>query len=754
MKNSIKKEKTESNNITIESFNESPKQHEKILVKWQTDLLNLSSEAIFAWELFGGIIYWNAGAEAMYGYSNNEAIGCIGHELLKTVHLSGIGEIHQILNKNGVWEGEFDHTSKFGKKIIVETRLQVIVNEQGQKIVLETNRDITERKLAEKKLSYQNIILKSINLVYEKSIQCETLEKLGEAYLDIVEAITGSKFSFIGEIGPDGMYYDIAVSNPGWELCNMRDKTGHRRASNSSEIHGLFGSVLKSGKSLITNSPSTHPDSIGVPKGHPKLSAFLGVPFLQNGKVIGMIGVGNRESGYELEHQEILEALTPTIIEVMLRKRTEIQLMEAKAHAEHQRAELEVIIENMPDAFAFYNKDGKIILLNAEARKLYPNLAIQKAVAEVHSEFEYFDLQNNIISRDMLPTRRAFRGEIIRNERVAIKKPDKVQITEINATPIFDEDNNLCSVVVSHTDITEFHMSQEDNKLKQHQLLLAEKAKNEALEEAIKLKDEFFYLITHEFKTPIAVINLALQALDYICKEEVTEKVGGYLNTIKQNVNRQLRLVNNLLDISRINSGHLKMNYNYFNIPEVVSAIVSSVQLYAQQKSVRLIFKSELSERIIYSDEEKLERILLNLLSNALKFTTENKSIIVTLSEEVQNDNCAIILSVKDEGMGIPKSKQQTIFERFEQVDSSLSRHAEGSGLGLYLVKLLISSLGGEISLESTVNKGSTFIVRLPSVKALASDEVSACMDNGNQFLSSDNRIIQSTAIEFSDIYF
>ena len=314
----------------------------------------------------------------------------------------------------------------------------------------------------------------------------------------------------------------------------------------------------------------------------------------------------------------------------------------------------------------------------------------------------------------------------IRNERIVIKRPDKLQITEINGTPIFDDDDNLVSVIMSHRDISEDINNQLHIKNQQVQLLIAEKEKREALNEAIKLKDDFLYLITHELKTPLAVTNLALQAIKHLCKDEVTERVGKYITIINQNTNRELRLVKNLLDITRISSSQVKMNMTNFNIVYVIEGIVSSVQLYAEQKNVNLKFTSKLSVKNIYFDEEKIERILLNLLSNALKFTSSGKSITVSLSVKKHKKANMISISVQDEGLGIPEDKQKIIFERFGQADSTLSRQAEGTGLGLYLVKLLVNILGGEILLKSQVGKGSTFTVLLPVIKPVNIDEIAS----------------------------
>ncbi len=251
----------------------------------------------------------------------------------------------------------------------------------------------------------------------------------------------------------------------------------------------------------------------------------------------------------------------------------------------------------------------------------------------------------------------------------------------------------------------------------------------------------------------MAVINSALHSIELMNKGEITEKVGNYLKMIKQNTNRQLRLVNNLLDITRINSGSIKMNMSSFDIVHVVRTIVSSVQLYGQQKRVNLSFNSTLEKKDIFSDEEKLERILLNLLANALKFTPSEKSINVILSERSHRGKSMISISVKDEGIGIPKEKQKVIFERFGQVDSSLSRRAEGTGLGLHLVKLLINALDGEIILRSEVDRGSTFTVLLPAYESTASKEGATGDEMNHELLYSNDKVIESVVIEFSDIY-
>lgn len=265
----------------------------------------------------------------------------------------------------------------------------------------------------------------------------------------------------------------------------------------------------------------------------------------------------------------------------------------------------------------------------------------------------------------------------------------------------------------------------------------------EALERLLKMKDEFLSLISHEFKTPLTVINSAIQAMELICKNELTDKSRSFLSKIKQNSFRQLRLVNNLLDITRANAGRIKIHNRNLDIVMAARAITESVRLYADQKGVNLAFYSTLSKKTIGIDDEKFERILLNLLSNAIKFTPKGKSISVRVSQKAR----MVCLEVADEGVGIPKDKQGLIFERFGQVDSSLTRQAEGTGIGLSLVKLLVNALGGKISVNSKVGKGTTFTVLLPSEK-IKETNIEKTIEE-----ITDNRLVQMVAVEFSDIY-
>lgn len=305
-------------------------------------------------------------------------------------------------------------------------------------------------------------------------------------------------------------------------------------------------------------------------------------------------------------------------------------------------------------------------------------------------------------------------------------------------TPVFEE-GSLTYMVLNLIEVTDRVLErkrlEEENKV-----LLMQK---EEIEKLMRTKDEFFSFISHEFRTPLTVINAAVQAMEHICRDEMTLKTRKYVNQIKQNSLRQLRLVNNLLDATRAENGYLKTHIRNLDIIELTRSITESVSLYAKGKGVDLRFKSPLPRRVVAMDEEKYERILLNLLSNAIKFTPTGKAIIV----RVFSKNKKIFLEVRDEGIGIPPEMHTLIFDRFGQVDSNQSRRTEGTGIGLSLVKLMVTALGGEIELRSVEGGGSTFTIMFPALKA----EENCDMENPPN--KDDSRIIRAIDIEFSDIY-
>lgn len=247
-----------------------------------------------------------------------------------------------------------------------------------------------------------------------------------------------------------------------------------------------------------------------------------------------------------------------------------------------------------------------------------------------------------------------------------------------------------------------------ENKINENNKLMKDILQND------KLKTEFFANISHELRTPINVIFSALQLMELNLNKSNHEADNymfiKYKDTIKQNIYRLIRLVNNLIDITRIDSGFFQIIIENHNIISVIEDITLSVAQYIENKDIELTFDTEVEERIMGCDPYAFERIMLNLLSNAVKFTSSGGKIQVNIYDKKHS----IIITVTDTGEGIPEDKLEVVFDRFRQASDLHTRNHEGSGIGLALVRELVQMHGGNISVKSEYNIGTTFTIEIP----------------------------------------
>ncbi|MBU5592203.1 HAMP domain-containing histidine kinase [Clostridium sp. MSJ-4] len=272
-------------------------------------------------------------------------------------------------------------------------------------------------------------------------------------------------------------------------------------------------------------------------------------------------------------------------------------------------------------------------------------------------------------------------------------------------------------------------------------------ASNDLLEKIIesdKVKTEFFANISHELRTPINIIFSAMQMLNLKCNlnNSTDSSLKNYNKMIKQNCYRLLRLVNNLIDITKIDAGFYNISLKNHEVIKIIEDITLSVANYIEDKHIELVFDTELEEKVICCDPDKIERIMLNLLANAVKFTPEGGSIFVN----IYNNDPYLTISVKDTGIGIPEEKKDLIFERFRQIEKTSHLNITGSGIGLSLVKSLVEMHKGNLHVESTPGEGSEFIINLPC--SLCED-----CDEESMYENSWKQNVEKINIEFSDIY-
>lgn len=263
------------------------------------------------------------------------------------------------------------------------------------------------------------------------------------------------------------------------------------------------------------------------------------------------------------------------------------------------------------------------------------------------------------------------------------------------------------------------------------------------IEKQNELKSQFYITISHELKTPLNIILGAIQLIDKMDKTNIDDfynKLNKYNGISKQNSYRLLRLINNLIDLNKIEGNHMMLRLNNSDVISTIEDITLSVADYARIKNLELIFDTELEEKVMAFDADKIERIMLNLISNAIKFTNPGGFIEVNIYERKDK----ILISVKDTGIGIPIDMQESVFNHFVQVDSTLQRKVEGSGIGLSIVKSLVELHGGSISVNSEYVDGCEFIIELPVTLVKYKDAKHDLTSISNE---------EKISIELSDIY-
>lgn len=243
------------------------------------------------------------------------------------------------------------------------------------------------------------------------------------------------------------------------------------------------------------------------------------------------------------------------------------------------------------------------------------------------------------------------------------------------------------------------YLNRTRNRLASQNTIIDQQKKD--LQRLDKIKDDFFANISHELRTPLTVI---------LGVSQLKKSYQYSSQIIQRNAKRLLQLVNELLDLSKLDAGNLKVNYQQIDLIAFIQYMVKPFHVLAEQKNISLEVQHEKEQLSFVTDTEKLQQVINNLLSNAIKFTPENGEVEVKITEQEKQ----IELMVSDTGMGIPEEALSNIFDRFYQVNKPANAPSKGTGIGLSLVKELVQLMKGNIRVESKVGKGTQFIIHLP----------------------------------------
>lgn len=447
------------------------------------------------------------------------------------------------------------------------------------------------------------------------------------------------------------------------------------------------------------------------------IKTIMRYPIIFDGEILGAAIVYNPKTIPDFYMSTIYMYIGVTIKNLVLSERV-INQIKKRIEAEQ---ELQLFFKKSNQIMVSIDQESNIKVIGNRGKRIlgWDNEELYELIKE-DTKIEYY-----------LEQAKLHKGGPLRVEKRCLCKDGNYKDIEWNIK--YREDKAICIIIGQ--DITKSKKEEEEYLRLQIEMELE------------YIKGELLSCMSNEFKTPVNTILYTIELLQDKMKDSQMKinsniDLDKYMGLIRQNAYRLIRLINNLVDSNSIEAGEYTLNLGPHNIVQIIKDISGSVEEYVQTKGIKLTFKTVIDELMIDCDPDKIERIMLNLISNAIKYTDEGGEINI----RIEKDHSYLSIHVSDNGEGIHGDRLETIFERFAQGENGLTRKREGSGIGLSLVKSLVQMHQGEVEVKSELSRGTEFIVKLPILKLVAGDE-----KEEEKYGINNNTEVWN--IEFADIY-
>ena len=562
---------------------------------------------------------------------------------------------------------------------------------------ISVRRDNIEKARMENLLRQKSAVLDAVSQVQSLFIADHQPATIFDETLDTILQLTRSEYGFIGEVLTDenGVRYlkTFSVTDVSWDAQTKAFYEQHAPLGMEFRKHqSLFGEVLRTGEPVIANDPKNDPRACGLPQGHPALDAFMGVPLYLGERMVGMIGLANRPGGYG---EDLLIALDPVVsaaagmVEAVQNRRERDQAQRDAANAMER---LTTAIEALNDGFVIYDSEDRLALCNSKYKEIYHDVADLLIPGTTFEEIIRTGIARNQFTRNDESDE-----EWIQN-RLAIHRGKESlleqKLSDGTWLRIEERETPDGGHVGFRVDITELKQAQEN------------------VVKASQAKTEFLASMSHELRTPMNAVLGFAQLLQMHPQVPLHPKQRDAVEQILKAGNHLLELINEILDLTRIESGRVNLTLENVDPHDVIEECLAYIAPLAKKRGVRVKAGEAPKHRLsIVADRTRFKQVLLNLLSNAVKYNVDNGE--VELSAQAVSPE-RMRFSVRDTGPGIAPELQQEIFEPFSRLGAETS-DIEGTGIGLTISRKLASLMGGRLDFESVVGEGSTFWVDLPA---------------------------------------
>lgn len=668
-------------------------------------IVGSSDDAIVSKNLSGIITSWNPSAEKIFGYSAQEAIG---QSITMIIPPERQDEEKHILSKIRAGERveHFDtvRRRKDGQEVFVSLTISPVKNTEGVVVgASKIARDITQRKRAEEVARRQRIKLETINQVGASLVVERDLPTLVQAITDAGREVSGAAFG--------AFFYN--TRNEEGEAFTLYTLSGAPREAferfgiprNTPIFEPTFRGTGVVRVADVTQDPryGQLPPHHGMPKGHLPVRSYLAVPVTSRaGEVIGGLFFGHPEPGvFEEDAETAVVALAAqagvTIENARLYEALERELKQQRV-MERALRESEAlstsVLNSSADCIKVMDLEGRLISMNVPGVAAFDLESFDRVKDTLWSELWGDDMRTHVaqaVAKGASGATTRFNGPCRTAKGIS-------KWWDVIVTPLRDADGRVTRLTATSRDITE------QRKASEEALASAAEAERQS-----RMKDEFLATLSHELRTPLqSILGWTQMLRSGLCEEGELEQG---LEVIDRNAQAQTKIIEDLLDMSRILSGKVRLDVQRVQVASVIEAALETVKPAAAAKNIRLQSILDPLAKPVSGDPARLQQIFWNLLSNAIKFTPREGRVQILL--ERVNSHLEVV--VTDTGCGIDADFLPYVFERFRQADASTTRRHGGLGLGLAIVKHLAELHGGTVRVKSPGDgKGATFIVCLP----------------------------------------